>query len=78
MLTTIQESVTVDRNGLIQLHVPGFEYNSRLSVVAVIEEEQTTHSKGRSLAGALKEYANQSLIKDEKDIAWTQVAMDKQ
>ena len=39
MLTTIQESVTVDRNGLIQLHVPGFEHNSQLSVVAVIEKE---------------------------------------
>ena len=40
MLTTIQENVTVGRDGLIQLHVPGFEYNSRLSVVAVIEQEK--------------------------------------
>ena len=78
MLTTIQENVTVGRDGLIQLHTHGFEYNSRLSVVAVVEAKTTTHSKGKSLAGALKDYANQSLIKNEKDIAWTQVAMDKQ
>ena len=78
MLTTIQESVTVGHNGLIQLHVPGFEYNSRLSVVAVVEAEKTTRLKGRSLAGALKDYANSSLIKNEKDIAWAQVARDKQ
>ena len=37
MLTTIQESVTVGRDGLIQLHARGLEYNSRISVVAVIE-----------------------------------------
>lgn len=39
MLTTIQEDVTVGRDGVIQLHTHGFEYNSRLSVVAVIEKE---------------------------------------
>ena len=39
MLTTIQESVTVGRDGLIQLHARGLEYNSRISVVAVIEKE---------------------------------------
>ena len=39
MLTTIQENVTVGHNGLIQLHTHGFEYNSRLSVVAVVEKE---------------------------------------
>ena len=37
MLTTIQESVTVGRDGLIQLHARDLEYNSRISVVAVIE-----------------------------------------
>ena len=40
MLTTIQENVTVERDGLIQLHTHGFKYNSRLSVVAVIETEK--------------------------------------
>jgi len=40
MLTTIQENVTVGRDGLIQLHTHGFEYNSRLSVIAVVETEK--------------------------------------
>lgn len=48
MLTTIQESVTVDHNGLIQLHVPNFEYNSRLSVVAVIEKEDLSKKEEAS------------------------------
>ena len=39
MLTTIQENVTVGRDGLIQLHAQGFEFNSRVSVVAVIEKK---------------------------------------
>ena len=78
MLTTIQENVMVGRNGLIQLHTHGFKYNSKLSVVAVIETEGKTNSKGKSLAGALKNYAKPSLIKSEKNIAWAQVARDKQ
>lgn len=37
-------------------------------------EIQTTH---KSLAGALRKYANPSLIENEKDIAWEEVARDK-
>ena len=78
MLTTIQEDVIVGRDGLIHLHVPDFKYNSRLSVVAVIETENRIFSKGQSLAGALKDYADPSLIENEKNIAWTMVARDKE
>jgi hypothetical protein len=41
MLTTIQENVTVGHDGLIQLHAHGLKYNTKLSVVAVIETQKT-------------------------------------
>ena len=74
MLTTIQENVTVGRDGLIQLHARGLEYNSRISVVAVIEskKEQNIEEDWQSFiektAGALSEtpiarYQNMNLEK---------------
>jgi hypothetical protein len=39
--------------------------------------EEVIEKKHKSLAGSLKKYADSSLIANEKDIAWTQVAEDK-
>ena len=45
MSTTIKETVTVGRDGLIKLHACGFKCNSKLSVVAVIEKEKSNEKK---------------------------------
>ena len=90
MLTTIQENVTVGKNGLIQLHTRGLKYNSRISVVAVLEiEEKKTEkvdrqsgsvlskeSDSNTALGILSKYANPALQHLEKD-AFTNAVGEK-
>ncbi|MEA3452228.1 MAG: hypothetical protein U9Q83_10055 [Bacteroidota bacterium] len=90
MLTTIQEQVTVGKNGLIQLHAPGFKYNSILSVVAVLEVQKeeveeinkkenftsSQNSKSTTALGILSKYAKPALQHLEKN-AFSRVMGEK-
>ena len=51
-----------------------------IEVIMIYNENNKMNRKIKplkSLAGSLKQYANPSLIKTEKDYAWAQVATDK-
>lgn len=65
------------------VHIPKEYINQEVEILVLpfsypikdIESEIQTTNK--SLAGALRKYANPSLIENEKDIAWEKVAKDK-
>ncbi len=70
MLTTIQENVIVGNDGVIQLHTYGFKLNSKLSIIAVVEESKekitSTKPKSKNALGILNKYANPKLKHLEK------------
>ena len=52
--------------------------NKHVRVIILVEEHDCKQNKKqKSLAGALKKYANPTLIEKEKDIAWQQIAEEK-
>lgn len=57
-------------NQNVEILVLPFSYPNKESD----DEIRITH---KSLAGALSQYANPSLIENEKDIAWEKIAKDK-
>ncbi len=52
--------------------------NKYARVIILIEDDNTIQkTKQKSLAGVLKKYANPKLMEKEKEIAWQQVAEEK-
>lgn len=52
--------------------------NKHAKVIILVDDAiSKKREKNRSFAGVFKKYANASLIENEKDIAWKQVADEK-
>jgi len=65
------------------IHIPKEYINHEVEILVLpfsyqqTRFEESIEKKYKSLAGSLKKYADSSLIENEKDIAWRQVAEDK-
>lgn len=64
------------------VHIPREYINHEVEIVILPfyhspNKSRNKKTKNKSLAGVLNKYANLSLIENEKEIAWEQVAKDK-
>ena len=66
------------------IHIPKEYIDTEVEILVLpftyygkLNKKENISKTRKSLAGSLKEYANVSLIENEKDIAWSEVIKDK-
>jgi len=58
-------------NGMIQIPELKNKINEEIHIVIYFKDNEESHENTKSFAGALKRYANPSLIENEKEMAWS-------